>query len=339
LLLFPFSIIFGAVTRLRNIGFDTGLIPAYRPKIKTIAIGNLSVGGTGKTPFTELLIRMMGRKSNIAVVSRGYGRKSRGFLWVDENSEAQEVGDEPLQIKQNYPSVKVAVCEKRSVAIKKIETEMPEIDLILLDDAFQHRFVRAHCYILLTTYSKPFMRDYVLPAGRLREGRGGYKRADFIVMTKCPSDLSQFDMNAIKEKMKIKKNQQLYFAREKYGKAYEMFSRQPSELRAEAALLVSGIANNTTLTKKVAGLFENIESFNLPDHVEYDTSLIERITSRYQTLDQRFLTCIITTEKDAVKLMKFKSELKDVPILVLPYEHGLWDLDAFALQIERIIMS
>ena len=170
---------------MRNAFFDLRILPSYLPKIKTIAIGNLSTGGTGKTPFVEMLIRELSDKHKIAVLSRGYGRNSKGFKWVEVNSNAFEVGDEALQVKTNFPEITVAVCEKRADGIKIIERDKGDINLILLDDAFQHRYVTAQLYILLSSYNKPFYGDYILPMGNLREWRNASKRADFIVITKC----------------------------------------------------------------------------------------------------------------------------------------------------------
>ena len=322
---------------VRNMFFDLGILPSYEPKVNTIAIGNLSVGGTGKTPFTELLIRMLQSKFNIAIVSRGYGRKTKGFLWVKENSSPDDTGDESLQIKQKFPGIKVAVCEKRVVAIKTIEQEHPEVDLILLDDAFQHRYVTAKTYVLLTKFRKPYLNDHVLPMGTLRESRKGAKRADFIVVTKCPLDMSQFDRNAFQKKLRPKAYQSVFFSHDKYGKPYDLFTGEGSTLQGEAALIVSGIADNTALLNYVSTTFETAEAFKLSDHVDYNKSLVNRIKDRYTELASQWSTQIITTEKDAVKLREFESELKDLSILVLPYEHELLDMDIFADKLEHII--
>jgi len=324
---------------MRNILFDLGWLPSYKPNIKTIAIGNLSTGGTGKTPFAELLIRLFHQKFRIAVISRGYGRKTKGFIWVEQSSDASDVGDEPLQIKQKYSAIKVAVCEKRADAIKKIETENPEINLIIMDDAFQHRHVRAHIYILLSTYNDPFYSDYVLPTGNLRERRKGVKRADFIVMTKCPTDLSPVEKGAIKSKIKPMPYQNVFFAREKYGKLYDLFTKDIVDIEAESAFLISGIADSMNLKDHIGKHFENLDSFKLTDHVKYNKSLITRIKKKYKSLNDQFLTWVITTEKDAVKLKFFKSELSEMPFFVIPFEHDLFDEEIFAEMVEDKILT
>ncbi len=338
LALFPFSILYGLVMRIRNLAYDANWLKSYTPRIKTISVGNLSTGGTGKTPFSEFLIESFKDKRNIAVVSRGYGRKSSGFRWVEVNSDASESGDESLQIKKKFPGLIVAVCENRAEAIQKIEEEKKEIDLIILDDAFQHRRVKAHIYILLTTFKKPYYSDFVLPAGNLRESRSGVKRADFIVMTKCPNEVSKFDQNAIAKVISPKAYQQLYFAKESYGNLYSMNSDQTNG-DYDSALLVSGIADNSNISAFIKSKYEHVEEFNLKDHVDYSDQLINRIIGRYEKMNDQFSACIITTEKDAVKLRNYGDKLKNLPVLILPFSHDIEDGESLILGVEDKIMT
>ena len=322
---------------VRNGLFDLNWIKSYKPKVFTIAIGNLNTGGSGKTPFTEFLLRAYSRSYKIAIVSRGYKRRTKGFYTVNVDSIPQDSGDEPLQIKQKFPEILVTVCEKRAVAIKKIEKEFPEINLIILDDAFQHRSVNAHCYVLLTTYDNPYISDVVLPAGRLREKRKGAERADFIIVTKCPSDLSLFDRNELSSKLKPKAYQKVFFARENYGKLTEMISGKNVDVNKEAALLISGLAYNNNFINYVKTIFEIVDVIALPDHATYNILLIERIKRRYSDLLSQFISCVITTEKDAVKLKEFKADLEGIPVYVLPYEHDFYEKEEFLSSLDSKI--
>lgn len=322
---------------VRNGMYDLNWLKSYKPKVFTIAVGNLNTGGSGKTPFTELLLRSYKRSYKMAVVSRGYKRRTKGFYIVNVNSNPRDVGDEALQIKQKFPEALVVVCEERAIAIKKIEREFPEIDLIILDDAFQHRSVNAHCYILLTTYDNLYISDFVLPAGRLREKRKGVERADFIVVTKCPTNLSLFDRNELSTKLKPKAYQKVFFAKENYGKLEELSSGKTADVNKEGALLVSGLAYNSNFINHVKTIFEIVDVISLPDHATYNNSLIERIKRRYSELLSQFICCVITTEKDAVKLREFITELEGIPVYILPYEHDFYEREEFLSSLENKI--
>ena len=196
-LLFPLSFLYGCITAVRNILYNAGWLASRKHDIPIVAVGNLSVGGTGKTPMTVYLAQLLSKDYRVAVLSRGYGRKSKGFLWVDSDTPSSAVGDEPLLIKNRLPHVLVAVNEDRNRGVDQIRAAHPKVDLILLDDAFQHRAIDPHIKLLLTPYNAPFYRDFLLPVGRLRELRSGYRRADALVYTKSPLDanpLQTFDM-------------------------------------------------------------------------------------------------------------------------------------------------
>jgi tetraacyldisaccharide 4'-kinase len=191
ILLSPLSAIYWVITAVRNWCYDIGIFKSTSFDIPIISVGNLAVGGSGKTPMVEYLISQLEGEYNIAALSRGYGRKTKGFLWVEPNLQPNHTGDEPLQIKTKFEYITVAVCEDRVAGVQQIIAEKPEINLIILDDAFQHRAIKPSIQLLLSTYDEPFYKDWLMPSGRLRERRVGAKRADAIVLTKCPADYNQ----------------------------------------------------------------------------------------------------------------------------------------------------
>ncbi len=294
LLLYPFSVIYDLITSLRNCFFDLGIFKQYKPKIKTIAVGNLSTGGTGKTPMIEYLIRNAGNQS-IGVVSRGYGRTTKGFIEVQPHHNPREVGDEPLQIKRKYGErIVVAVCEKRAVGIQQL-AEKYDLDLILLDDAYQHRHVKADEYILLTSYDRPYYKDFILPAGDLRESRSGAERASAIIVTKCPPDLSASEQLSITDTIKPKPHQNVFFSYISYAqelKGAENLSL--SEVKHGKVTLVTGIAKPQPLVDFLSTHFE-VEHLNFPDHHSFTEKDIAVIRQK---------TFVITTEKDFMRLEK-----------------------------------
>ena len=293
-LLFPFAIIYGWVVTIRNFLYDKKWLgftgTSYKKPI--ICVGNLSVGGTGKSPMIELLVSYLKDTHNLAVLSRGYGRKTKGYLQVEPNLSASQTGDEPLQFKQKFPSLRVAVCEDRKIGIEKL---LPEVDVILLDDAFQHRKVTPGFSILLTAFDELFYEDYFLPAGNLRESRKGASRADVIVVTKCPDKVSYARLQEIKFLLNPASHQKVYFS--KIGYADTIFGISESlpltYLKDKSFTLVTGIANPDPLV-----LFLNEQGFSFThkkyaDHHRFsDTEIAE--------LKQDEL--IITTEKDYMRL-------------------------------------
>ncbi len=216
-LLYPFSLLYGSVTYLRNKFYDKGFFKSHSYEIPVIAVGNLSVGGTGKTPMVEYLIELLKQDRKVATLSRGYKRSSKGFHLLQGSETAAEVGDEPLQFKNKFPEVLVAVDESRSHGIEQLLQNSTPPDLILLDDAFQHRKVKAGLYILLTPYQKLYSNDLVLPAGDLREPKAGAKRADIVIVTKCPENFSEKEEKKVASKLKLQERQQLYFSSINYS--------------------------------------------------------------------------------------------------------------------------
>src|SRR5690606_29749131 len=313
LILYPFSFLYDGVTRLRNRMFDLGMKKGINFDVPTIVVGNLALGGTGKTPMVEFLIRNFKDEYRIASLSRGYGRKTTGFLMANDGLDAGDMGDEPYQIYQKFgKEVTVAVGEERILAIPQILADKPETNLILLDDAFQHRYVRGNVNILLTTYQKPFFQDKILPVGTLREHPKGANRADVIVVTKCPEQLDF----AIKEQYRSKIRQfssaacLIIFAGLRYGERYSILN--PSVKLISEVILLSGIANNQVLQEEVKRKYNVLEVLEFPDHHKYTEGDLKQILMLFRKYRERN-PVILTTEKDAVKLKddKFLNYLKE----------------------------
>lgn len=321
-LLFPFSIIYGGVTALRNLLFNKGWLKSKAYNFPVICVGNLSTGGTGKSPMIEFLISFLKDNHNIAVLSRGYKRKTTGYHEVFETSIVEEVGDEPLQFKKKYPEITVAVCEDRQTGIEKLTAKA---DVILLDDAFQHRKVKASLNILLTSFDDLYIDDCVLPAGNLREPRFGAKRANIIVVTKCPENIEKSDIEEIKRKLKPTDTQEIYFSKIGYSSEIKNIDviHPIDYLTDKKFLLVTGIAN----PKPLVGFLENkglnfqIKAF--PDHHNFTVSELEALKKE---------KLILTTEKDFMRLQSISDA---VEIYYLPIKTVIID-DAEANFREKI---
>lgn len=299
-LLFPFSIIYAIVTSVRNYFFDVGIFKQTTFKKPIIAVGNLSVGGTGKTPQIEYIIKLLKRKHKIGVLSRGYGRKTKGFLQVDATKTAVEVGDEPLQFSIKFTDISVAVDEDRVNGIQQFTNS----EIILLDDAFQHRKVKAGFYVLLTKYNELFSNDFVLPTGNLRERRIGVKRADVVVVTKCPTTIDAQEQQDLKQLIRRYFNGQIFFSSIAYAEFLMSNNNskiKTSELSNYEVLLVTGIANPKPLEKYLSSLNCNFKHVNFPDHHQFSVKEIASLKSDFEALksDNKI---ILTTEKDFVRL-------------------------------------
>ena len=302
LLLLPFGWIYGCITGIRNVLFDSGVLSSYKIPAKSIVVGNLSVGGTGKSPHILYLVELLNDKRNIAIVSRGYGRTTKGLLTVEEHSEAVNVGDEPLMFKKRLnDNVKVLVSEKREIGVKTA-LKSSENSVVLLDDAFQHRKVKAGFYVLLTDYSQPFYTDFMLPAGNLREWRSGAKRADCIVVTKCPELLHSEEMDAITEKVN-RRGTPVFFSQMIYGDLVSFGKKQES---IEKVLLVTGIANPKPLEMWL-NRFYQLETVRFPDHHNFSHSDIAEIHQKIDSFANENAV-IVTTEKDYVRLNSLLTE-------------------------------
>ncbi len=304
-LLFPFSLLYGGITALRNFLYNKGLLKSKWYNLPIICVGNLSTGGTGKSPMIEFLVSFLKDNKKVAVLSRGYKRKTTGYREVLKTSTVEEVGDEPLQFKQKFPEIVVAVCEDRQTGIEKLHKEA---DVILLDDAFQHRKVKASLNILLTSFDKLYSNDCMLPMGNLREPKFGAKRADIIVVTKCPENINDSKIDTIKRKLRPKKHQQVYFS--KIGYSAEIKNATEAKpldyLNDKEFLLVTGIANPKPLVEFLNKEGLNFDGKYFPDHHNFTASEIEE-------LKKHFL--ILTTEKD---FMRLQALTNDTEIYYLP---------------------
>lgn len=319
-LLLPFSLIYGAIVWLRNWLYDKNIFKSSAFNFPIICVGNLAAGGTGKTPMVEYLIRLLQVNYNTATLSRGYKRKTEGFAIATENTTALEIGDEPMQFHEKYPGVTVAVGEERLVAIPQLLHDKPETEVIILDDAFQHRPVRAGLNILLTEYKNLYTRDLMLPAGDLRDVKVSRRRADIIIVTKCPPLTETEKENVVKEIGPLP-GQQVFFTEIRYSKPYHLFSREAANLSpATDILLICGIANPRPLKDFLTTHVHTYDMLRYPDHHIFHTNDLSEIKKHFERIVSSDKV-ILTTEKDAVRLQKFEEELKDFPIYALPIEH------------------
>ena len=297
-ILVPLNLVYFLFVWVRNKAYDWGLFKSKSYDFPVICVGNLSMGGTGKTPMVEYLIRLLAPTKSVAVLSRGYGRKSQGFVLADSNSNNNTLGDEPLQIKSKFPGVTVAVDDDRQHGIACLQALDHPPKIILLDDAFQHRRVQAGFSVLLTSYNNMFCDDIVLPAGNLREPRSGAQRAQIVVVTKCPINLSDTEKKVIQRRLKLNFNQQLFFSSIVYDKF--MYSDKEKQsihtLKNKNFALVTGIANATPMVDYLKHLGLKFEHLSFPDHHIFSKKELELISSK---------PLVLTTEKDASRLKYF----------------------------------
>ncbi len=320
-LLFPFACLYGLIVWARNRLFDKRILKSIEFAMPIVSVGNLSVGGTGKTPMVEYLVALLKEEYQVATLSRGYKRRSKGFVLADNKTTAEQIGDEPQQIKSKFPDIAVCVNEDRVLAIPELLNKEPDINLVLLDDGFQHRYLQADFEILLTAYGDLFSNDFYLPTGNLRDWKGAYQRANIIVVTKCPHNLSIQEQNKIREEINPFPHQKLYFSGIEYAHPYHCFE-QTMEIdlgQVEEVLLVVGIANATSLENYLTSQVETIEQYRFTDHHYFTPREIEKIKRKFEGM-QHSNKIILTTEKDATRLRLFQTELQDLPVYVLPIE-------------------
>jgi tetraacyldisaccharide 4'-kinase len=321
-LLYPFSLLYGLVMWVRNRLYDTGTLTAVSFDIPTIAVGNLSVGGTGKTPHVEYLIRLLRERYTIATLSRGYNRKTRGFLLADEQSTSAHLGDEPMQFHQKFPDISVCVGEERMLAIPQLLGEKPDTQVVLLDDAFQHRSIKPGMNILITEYNRPFTRDHVIPFGRLREDRKGYERANAIIVSKCPAELPENEKQALQREIAPLPHQRLFFTSLRYGALYDMHSGEPVAASPRASiLLVCGIARPAPLVQHLKEQYDEVFLLPFPDHYYYSNNDLEKVSRELKGLPGTE-KLVVTTEKDAVRLHLLQPRLAQLglQVAVMPVE-------------------
>lgn len=323
-LLLPFALMYGGVILLRNWMFDKKLLKSDSVNLPIICVGNLSVGGTGKSPMVEYLLRLLKDDFATATLSRGYKRKTSGYALANGTSTALEIGDEPMQFHQKFPEVAVAVGEERLEAIPQLLQDRPSTDVIILDDGFQHRSIKAGLNILLTDYNNLFTRDFFLPTGDLRDQRSSYKRAEIIVVTKCPARLLEDERQAIIAELKPLPGQQVFFATIAYGTPYHILHHQQEYLLHKnlEILVVTGIANIEPLKNYIDNNSKSYENLSFSDHHIFSIDDLKEIRKRFSKLEHPH-KMIITTEKDAVRLVKFRDELEHLPLYVLPIRHQI----------------
>jgi tetraacyldisaccharide 4'-kinase len=320
--LLPFAFLFRFITDVRNYLFDLEMIKSCQSPIKTLVVGNLSVGGTGKTPMVEFLIRHLGESTLLGSLSRGYGRKSKGFLQAKPDSLSAEIGDEPLQIYRKFGgNIPVFVGEDRVNALQKIAKISDEIDLMILDDAFQHRKLKPDFSIILTPFSNPFFTDFVLPLGRLRERRENVKRADVVIVTKCPESFAKVEKGYYVAQIRkyALKNIPIFFSNIGYGSP-DFISGNESKF-SKKVIVIAGLADNTLFLDYCKKHFEVVEVLSFADHFDYGFKEASQILVLWKKHREQSAV-LLTTEKDAVKL-KFladQGKLEEIPIFALPIQ-------------------
>ncbi|WP_163716366.1 tetraacyldisaccharide 4'-kinase [Mangrovibacterium lignilyticum] len=315
IILYPLSILYGFIVYIRNMLYDSNIFKSTEFEIPVISIGNITVGGTGKTPHTEYLVKLLKKHVNVATLSRGYKRKTKGFFLVQETSNVKNVGDEPLQIKQKYPEATVAVDENRVHGIEKLmEDKNNAPDVILLDDAYQHRKVTPGINILLIDYNRPIEEDHLLPMGRLRERVYQRRRANVIIYTKCPDEITPITRRIIMKNVNLRPYQSLYFTTMAYGNPQPVFPNQAAEApdfesKKTASIMLSGIANPTQFRDYLKSKSNLIDEIVFSDHHNFTNRDFKQIEQIYLRGKAR-QPVILTTEKDAVRL-RFAKELSD----------------------------
>lgn len=322
--LLPLSWLYGTGVALRNALFDVGVLESRSYSIPIICVGNLTVGGTGKTPHTEHLVRLLSKSHQIAVLSRGYRRKSNGYLLAQPESTMEDLGDEAWQMKQKFPGIYVAVDKNRRRGIHRLCTDpaTKDVDVILLDDAYQHRYVQAGLNILLVDYHRMITDDHLLPAGRLREPREAKSRANIVIVTKCPHDIKPMGFRIIQKVLDLKPYQKLYFSTFCYDNLHALFGGEARKLedirKNESILLLTGIASPEQMFIDLQRYTSNITPLSYPDHHYFTPDDVKEINRRFAAMPAPKL--IITTEKDATRLCRLSGlsqEVRDA-LYVLP---------------------
>lgn len=312
ILLYPFSVIYGVVTWLRNFMYNSGILSTHKFPLPVICVGNITVGGTGKTPHSEYLIDLLKDNFRVATLSRGYRRKSRGFKIASQTMKVSEIGDEPLQILQKYPDITVSVDRKRVHGVRSILKERPETDVIILDDGYQHRRITPGFTILLTDFNRLMIKDFLLPYGELRESINNMYRADIILITKSPGDISPIQRRIIIKEMNLAPSQNLYFTSICYLAPQPLFSSDSiteniffkEGREKQGIVLVTGIADSRPFKEYLGNFFSEITHLSFRDHHKFNKKDIQKISEAFEKLGtaEKWL---ITTEKDAVRLREF----------------------------------
>ena len=321
ILLLPFALLYWLGISIRNWLYKKNILKSASFGLPLICVGNLSVGGTGKSPMVEYLVSNLKDKFKVATLSRGYKRKTKGYALANENTTALEIGDEPMQFHQKFPDVPIAVGEKRVEAIPQLLHDKPETQAIILDDAFQHRAIKAGLNILLTEYSNLFTRDFYLPTGDLRDLKSSYKRAEIIVVTKCKPDLTEAEKQKVVKEISPLSSQLIFFTAIDYGQMYHISSNKLFTPDATTeVLLVTGIANPRPLKKMLEEHSNSYHMLQYSDHHIFTIDDLNEIKEKFKKIETTN-KIILTTEKDAVRLIKFTNEIVELPLYVIPVRH------------------
>lgn len=328
-LLIPLSFIYGSITAIRNLLFDYGIFKSVTHNIPIICIGNLTFGGTGKTPHTQYIIDLLNPNYKVAVLSRGYGRKTSNLQYVETTSHANEVGDEPLQLKLNNPDCTVIVEKNRNKGVKKILKEFPGTNVILLDDGYQHRWINAGFNILITTYANPYYKDYLIPVGSLREIKKGAERANAIIFSKTPDNITPTLKNEVLKNLHLFAHQKAYFSHIKYCTWKCIISNKEFCSDGHYSItLVTGIADPKPLVDYLQNARHKVKHLRFADHHNYSRNDITNILNKYKQ-DSSIKKLILTTEKDATKLRELLTHFKDINLYYIPIDIAFSEQEIF----------
>jgi len=321
ILLLPFALLYWLGIAARNLLYDKNILKSSSFGLPLICVGNLSVGGTGKSPMVEYIVGILKDKFKVATLSRGYKRKTKGYTLANDSSTALDIGDEPMQFHLKFPDVPVAVGEERLVAIPQLLYDKPETEAIILDDAFQHRAIKAGLNILLTEYDNLFTRDFYLPTGDLRDVKSSYKRAQILVVSKCKPGLTAMEKEKIIDEINPLTGQKIFFTAIDYSQPYHFVSKKEMQLPGSTdVLLVTGIANPRPLKKMLEEHSNSYQMLQFPDHHIFSIDDLNEIRNKFNTIKTND-KLILTTEKDAVRLEKFTSEMGELPLYVISIRH------------------
>lgn len=330
ILLLPLFPILYAIIKIRNLLYDLDFITISQTPVKSVCVGNLKVGGTGKTPFTNMIISQFPSRKNLAFLSRGYGRKSSGFVEATKTSTADDIGDEPKMISLYYDDIVTCVCENRAYGAHKILSLHPNIKFMILDDAFQHRSIKATQNILLTEYNHPYFKDFLFPLGSLRDVRSSAKRANIIVVTKSPSNITNAQMDEFVKKMNPESYQKIFFSTIEYSELRQMTKESISSVAVKKGanvITVAGIANSSDFENEMSKNYKIIKSYKFKDHHNYTIGQLEAVANMAIAKN----AFIITTAKDAAKWINmndlsegFRSRvyIQDIKYKIIDYKGG-----------------
>lgn len=342
LILAPFSFLYGIGVSIYQGFYLSGFFKTLKFSIPVISVGNLTVGGTGKSPHIEYLIKLLKDYIPVAVLSRGYRRKTTGHILLTQTHTAVEVGDEPVQIKTKFPDVPFAVNSNRSIGIPKLLSQHPEVKTILLDDAYQHLEVTPGLNILLTEYANPYFQDYLLPSGRLREWRYGARRADIVIVTKCPNEPKEEEILTWRFKLKLNEKQLLFFSYLDYGTPYHLFNHDKIFKLNDGLdlMVISAIAQSSYLLEYLAPRVASVTDYNFEDHHYFTETELTHIFNKYNKISHSN-KMLLTTEKDATRLRLHETFIRNqnLDIYVLPLNIDFYNKEMFDQTIKNFLLE